>query len=227
MANIKSPFHQIGVTFKDQPILPFLENTILAKKYLKKIQGKDITKLFIGWICDRDSFFAYLYKFMKKEARDSGSTKLASKIACAGFSILLPEINNWILENALLILIIPVPSRYGVSERFATKLYEMLNKDSKKVSKIKKIFNRSDNFMEIKKIDSWKKRKQAVENLFSLRTGLDLNKYSVLLVDDIVTSGSSLRKCANILKQCGVQNIAAVSLATNLFDRYSYKTKYK
>jgi len=103
----------------------------------------------------------------------------------------------------------------------------MLKKVSKKVSKIKKIFNQSDNFMKIKKTDSWEKRKQAVKNIFSLRTGLDLNKYSVLLVDDIATSGSSLRKCANILKQCGVQNIVAVSLATNLFDGYSYKTKYK
>jgi len=87
-------FIKYGLLLKANQFYLFLENTILAKKYLKKIQGKDIIKLFIGWICDRDSFFAYLYKFMKKEARDSGSTKPASKIACAGFPISLPEINN-------------------------------------------------------------------------------------------------------------------------------------
>lgn len=225
MTNSNSPFYQIGAHFKTQPILPFQENTTLAKKYLGMIQGENVDQLFIGWICERDSFFAYLYKSMKKEARDDKSTKLASKIARAGFPVMLPKINKWILKNTLPVLIVPVPSRHGVSERFAAELYKMLDKNSKKASQVEEIFNRLDKLLEVKRIDSWAKRKRATYNLFSLKKRSNLNRYVVLLVDDIVTSGSSLRKCAGLLKQRGMKSVVAVSLTTNLFDRYSYKNK--
>lgn len=227
MTNYNTPFHQIGNYLKTQPVLPFRENNALAKKYLKAIQGKFISHIFIGWICERDSFFAYLYKSMKREARDYKSTKLASKIAHAGFPIMLTKINSWISKNNLPVLIVPVPSHHGTSERFAVELYRMLDKNSKKVSKIQEVFNLSDRSIEVKKINSWAKRNRAVGNLFSFRKRLNLNKHVVLLVDDIVTSGSSLRKCANLLKRCGAEEVAAASLATNLFDSYSYKKQKK
>ena len=225
MENFVSPFHKIGVDFKEQPILSFEKNKSVSKKYLKEVQGKDIDQLFIGWICERDSFFAYLYKYMKRKARDDKSTKLAAEIACAGFPILLSKINSWVSNNTLSVLVVPVPSRCGVSERFTSELYGMLNKSSKKNSEVRKLINRLDNLVEVKKIDSWAKRNRITNNLFSLGKTLNLNQYAVLLVDDIITSGSSLRKCADLLKQSGVENIVAVSLTTNLFDSYSYKGK--
>lgn len=221
MARSSNPFHDVGLHLKTEPIRLFRRSSLLAKKYLKTIQGKDIDPLFIGWICERGSFFAYIYKRMKKEAKDHKKTGLASKIAHAGFPVMLSEINKWISKNTLPVLIVPVPSRYGVSERFATELYVMLNKDSKKISKVEKIFTRLDKILEIKKITGWTKRNQAVENLFSVRKKEKLNQYAVLLIDDIITSGSSLRKLASLLKSHGSKNIAAVSLATNFFDSYS------
>ncbi len=227
MTSYNTPFRQIANYLKDQPILPFRENTALGRKYLKAIQGKVTSHIFIGWICERDSFFAYLYKCMKKEARDCKTTRLAAKIARAGFPIMLTKINGWISKNNLPVLVVPVPSHYGASERFAVELYKMLDKNSKKVSKIQEVFNLSDKSIEIKKIDSWVKRNRAVNGLFSFKKGLNLNQYAVLLVDDIVTSGSSLRECANLLKKCGAGKVAAVSLATNLFDNFSYRKQKK
>jgi predicted amidophosphoribosyltransferase len=217
-------FREIGKHLKDEPVLPFQESTPLSKKYLKTVKGKTIDSLFIGWICERDSFFAYLYKRMKKEAKEQKTTKIASEIARAGFPVMLHKINEWISRSQQ-ILIVPVPSRHDISETFTKELYTMLDKDSKRISKVENLFDRLDMAMEIKKINSWPKRNEAVEKLFSLDKKLDLNQYSILLVDDIVTSGSSLRKCADLLKQKGVKKIAAVSLTTNLFDKFSYTSR--
>lgn len=224
MKNLSDPFRKIGTHLKTEPIGLFKQNSQLGKKYLKVVQGKDISSLFIGWICERDSFFAYMYKRMKKEARDHKTTKLAADIAQAGFLIMLPEINKWISKSTLPILIVPVPSGHGVSERFAIELYKMLDKNSKKVSRVEKIFKRSDKVLEIKKINSWDKRSHIVENLFSLVKKEKLNQKGVLLIDDIITSGSSLRRLAKLLKSHGTKNIAAISLATNLFDNFSYRS---
>lgn len=224
MKNPNNQFHKIGTLLKTEPIRLFQKNSQLGKKYLKAVQGSNIDTLFIGWVCERDSFFAYMYKRMKKEARDYGATKLAADIAQEGFPIMLPEINKWISKNILPVLIVPVPSTHGVSERFAIELYKMLDKNSKKISSVKEIFARSEKILEIKKINSWDERSCAVENLFSLMNKEKLDQNRMLLVDDIITSGSSLRKLAKLLKSRGIKNIVAVSLATNLFDSFSYKS---
>ena len=224
MRKPRNPFYKIGTHLKTEPIGRFQQNSQLGKKYLKAVQGRDIHSLFIGWICERDSFFAYMYKRMKKETRDYGTTKLAADIAQAGFPVMLPKINKWIQRSALPMLIVPVPSRHGVSERFAIELHKMLDKDSKKTSRVKVIFKRSDKVLEIKRINNWDKRSRAVKDLFSLVKKEKLDQNSVLLIDDIITSGSSLRELARLLKSRGTKDIAAISLTTNLFDSFSYRS---
>lgn len=220
MKNQHNPFQEIGLRFKTEPVRRFKKNSQVAEKYLKIVRGNNIESLFIGWICERDSFFAYIYKRMKKEARDQRKTKIATHVAQSGFSVLLPAINKWVSKNTLPVLIVPVPSRYGVSERFATELYKMLDIESKKMSKVKEIFVRLYKNLEIKKINGWTKRNRSVKKLFSLRKNEELGQYAVLLVDDIITSGSSMRELASLLKSRGMKSIAAVSLATNLFDSF-------
>lgn len=220
MKNQSNPFHEIRLRLKTEPIRRFQKNSQVAKEYLKIVRGNSIEPLFIGWVCERDSFFAYIYKRMKKEARDHRKTKIATNVAQSGFYVLLPAINKWVLKNTLPVLIVPVPSRYGVSEKFATELYKMLDIKSKKMSKVKEIFFRLDKNLEIKRINGWTERNRSVKKLFSLRKEERLGQYAVLLVDDIITSGSSLRELASLLKSRGTKSIAAVSLATNLFDSF-------
>ena len=54
--------------------------------------------------------------------------------------------------------------------------------------------------------------------MFSLKTDQSLHKHTVLLVDDIISSGSSLRESAKLLKSAGAEKIIGIVLATNLFD---------
>lgn len=215
-----NPFHGVGLTFKTEPILCFRQNDKSASAYLNEVKGPDIERLMIGWVCDRDSFFAYLYKCMKKEAREESTTQMASQIAHAGFSKMLPDVNEWIERRSLPVLLVPVASRHGVSERFAKELHEMLGEPARRLAKVETMLHRVNKEIEIKKIKGWTDRNSSVEDLFSVSPTENLGAHSVLLVDDIVTSGASLRKSASMLRSCGANDIAAIVLATNLFDSY-------
>ncbi|NOX38284.1 MAG: ComF family protein [Calditrichaeota bacterium] len=63
-------------------------------------------------------------------------------------------------------------------------------------------------------------RRQNVANAFTLSSP-DLNAFrSVVLVDDLVTTGATMNECARTLKQAGVQHILGMAVATpvNLGD---------
>lgn len=36
---------------------------------------------------------------------------------------------------------------------------------------------------------------------------------NVLLIDDVITTGATIRECGNILKECGAANVYAASIA--------------
>lgn len=59
-------------------------------------------------------------------------------------------------------------------------------------------------------------RAERMENLrdaFRLRRGADVRGLRVLLVDDVLTTGSTLSECARVLKEAGAQSIFAATAA--------------
>jgi ComF family protein len=59
-------------------------------------------------------------------------------------------------------------------------------------------------------------RAQRMENLagaFRLRRGLDVQDWRVLLVDDVLTTGSTLSECAGVLKEHGAASVYAATAA--------------
>ncbi|MBI3318236.1 MAG: ComF family protein [Candidatus Omnitrophica bacterium] len=56
-------------------------------------------------------------------------------------------------------------------------------------------------------------RLENVRGAFSLRPGAVVQASSVLLVDDVFTTGATLEACAQVLKKTGVSRVAAVTLA--------------
>ena len=58
-----------------------------------------------------------------------------------------------------------------------------------------------------------KRRRENVKGVYAPYPGAEIRGRSVLLVDDIVTTGATLSACAAVLKQSGVREIAAVTLA--------------
>ena len=58
-----------------------------------------------------------------------------------------------------------------------------------------------------------KLRVDNVKNAFRVKPGHDITGKSVILIDDIYTTGASLSECARVLKSHGVAEVCAMTLA--------------
>lgn len=56
-------------------------------------------------------------------------------------------------------------------------------------------------------------RRQNLRNAFRLRTGQDVQGLRVLLIDDVLTTGSTLSECARVLKKAGAASVHAATAA--------------
>ncbi len=60
---------------------------------------------------------------------------------------------------------------------------------------------------------SRKDRRKNVKGAFRVSEGADLNGKSVLLVDDVYTTGATVNECANVLMEAGVVRVDVLTLA--------------
>src|SRR5437660_3564020 len=56
-------------------------------------------------------------------------------------------------------------------------------------------------------------RMQNLRNAFRLRKKADVRKLRALLIDDVLTTGSTLSECARVLKEAGAQSVYAATAA--------------
>ncbi len=56
-------------------------------------------------------------------------------------------------------------------------------------------------------------RKKNVSGAFAVRSGLDLNDKTILLIDDVMTTGATARACAAALKRGGAKSVSLLTLA--------------
>ena len=61
-------------------------------------------------------------------------------------------------------------------------------------------------------------RRRNVKGAFAVRKGHPFNEKTVLLVDDISTSGATLNECAKTLKAAGAKKVYTAVLATAFHD---------
>lgn len=66
---------------------------------------------------------------------------------------------------------------------------------------------------------SVQKRKVNIIGAFETAQGLELSNKNVLLVDDIITTGSTLNECAKVLLFANAQSVYTVCIAETLSDR--------
>lgn len=62
-------------------------------------------------------------------------------------------------------------------------------------------------------INNYKSRKLNIANAFSILPNSDIQNKTILLVDDIATTGSTLFECARVLKTAGAQEVFAIVIA--------------
>lgn len=217
--SLGNPFRQVCIDFQTEPIQAVDNDSQTVREYVKRVKGDNVADLLIGWLCIEDTFFAYLFRRMKRESRQNNNFSIAENLAENGFKSLTIRVNKWIISENRPVLIIPVASRHGVSERFAYILMKLLETSCKlSMFYTMPLQKNKQTQADIKNIVGWNNRENVVKDIFEFKdTGYELSKYSIILVDDIITSGASLRRSAEILVTNGADRILGVCLATNLY----------
>ncbi|MBI4039502.1 ComF family protein [Candidatus Daviesbacteria bacterium] len=59
---------------------------------------------------------------------------------------------------------------------------------------------------------SGKSRVKNVAGVFAIRNGIGLKDKTCLLVDDLLTTGSTMRECAKVLKKAGARRVWAMAV---------------
>jgi ComF family protein len=82
----------------------------------------------------------------------------------------------------------------------------------------------SDNLIRVKETSSQinlnkKEREENVRGAFSLKEKENIKGKNILLIDDVYTTGSTVRECAKILKKFGAKKINVLTLAKGGFSQ--------
>ena len=121
--------------------------------------------------------------------------------------------NNLDYEGIDVISCVPLSKKrfrkrgYNQSRLLAKEISERLGIPEKELLKKNK-----DNLAQ-SKTKSSKERLINVAGVYSMQRAADVNRKTVLLVDDIVTTGATISECARILRRAGAERVFAVTYA--------------
>jgi len=119
--------------------------------------------------------------------------------------------NNFQLEN---FIFMPVPLH------IKRENFRGFNQSQKILQEFSKFFKITINTKDLIKIKNTKaqaklnekERKENIKGSFDWK-GLDLNEKNIILIDDVVTTGSTLNECAQVLKNNGAEKILGLVIA--------------
>jgi len=122
----------------------------------------------------------------------------------------LKKSENW--NNFDFVVPVPLHKRrllkrgYNQSEWLSKGIAEVLEKPLKTDILVRDKYNLTQTKKD--KAQRW----ENVEGIFSVEKGVDLSNKNILLVDDIVTTGSTIESCVNALNKAGCTSISLATL---------------
>ena len=161
---------------------------------------KQINNIYYFWNYDRD------FKLLISKLKFRGQKDIAKDIAGLTESGV-----RFVLEKEKIDYIIPVPiSAERRAERGFNQTEVLLEELKLQYLKIRRIKNTKKMFMILEE----NKRNQNIKNSFFINDEINLGNKNILLFDDIVTTGATLREIkSEILKKYRVNKIAVLTLA--------------
>ena len=194
------------VFFRDTDLLTGenLADTDISEKTLEtfRLRGslKQINNIYYFWNYDRD------FKLLISKLKFRGRKSIAKDIAG-----LIESGVKFVLERENIDYIIPVPiSAQRESERGFNQTEVLLDALKIQYLKIRRVKNTKKMF----KILEENKRNKNIKNSFFINNEIDLSNKNILLFDDIVTTGATLREIkSEILKKYRVNKITVLTLA--------------
>lgn len=186
------------------------------------------------WICDKclggleksyenkDAFITSLFNYKDPRVRKIIWFIKFNKKHSVLDDIRLPikdHILNFITKNKLSekeIVVIPIPLTKRSLHKRGYNQAVLISETLNKIPEIKIVTNvlfKTKNHLPQNKIKNRQERMNNVINSFGLKNGEKIKDKIILLVDDVSTTGATLREARNILKENGAKKVYAFTLA--------------
>lgn len=168
--------------------------------YKRKCSLKQINNIYYFWNYDKN------FKILISKLKFRGNKSIANEI-----SYLIRDGVSFVLLKEKIDFIIPVPiSTERKAERGFNQVEVILDKLKLQYLKMDRIKNTKKMF----RILEENKRDENVKNSFLMCKDTDLNNKNILLFDDIITTGSTLREIKKeLLKSYNVNKVTVLALA--------------
>lgn len=182
-------------------MLPYLPGEI-AETYERTIRGAVLDNVFVSWLYSRRGPLAMALKHAK--GRVPGDREAAVEALCGiAWANSAPAIKNWARGED--VAVVPIPGAGDLAGALARDLcgrqmghFYLADVLARPVGS------------EVKDLP-WSERDEHVKSKFFLAERPVLQ--SVLLIDDVVTSGATARECARLLRNRGSVRVAIASIA--------------
>jgi len=180
---------------------------LLADEYSRKFKNSDlISGLYSHLVFIKDSEIQTIIHSLKYQQKFLIG-KMLGKLAANGA---LDKINSWKC-NA----IIPIPlHKLKKTKRGYNQAY-FISKGIADIIELPVVSNaiKRIKFTETQTKLNIKERENNVYNAFKIRNKNRIKNKNLILVDDVITTGATIKECAKILKENGAKNIFAISVA--------------
>ena len=113
-------------------------------------------------------------------------------------------------------MIVPIPMTKTLTNRRLTNHAEFISKEIQKaISKpIHNILEK--NARKSQKSFSGEYRRSYIKGKITLKKNISVNNKSILLVDDVLTTGATIREGARILKKAGAREVVCFTLTKDI-----------
>ena len=86
---------------------------------------------------------------------------------------------------------------------------------------VKNVLQKRDNVLAQHTL-SMQDRKKNVKDAFSIMADADVKDKNILLIDDIVTTGSTLISCCKVLRDAGAQRVVCATVCKSMLDQKAF-----
>ncbi|MBT8386571.1 MAG: ComF family protein [Ignavibacteria bacterium] len=183
------------------------DNELIKAEYTRKFKNDRIIEDFSSlYIFESDKAFQNIIHSIKYNKKFLAGILLGRLLAEA----LEEKINTWKID-----LIIPVPLHQLKKSERGYNQSEYIAKGISKRSRIKMQNNAISRvrYTQSQTTMTLKEREQNIENAFKVKRKKNIKGKTLLLVDDVITTGATVKECGKVLKDSGANTIYACSTA--------------
>lgn len=183
------------------------DSIFLQSEFDRKFKGKKIITAFISqYIFEKDKELQHIIHALKYDKKFLIGKFLGKNLG-GEFS---NQLKNWNID-----LIVPIPlHQLKKAERGYNQSYYIakgisnackINLSSSAVKRVR--FTQSQTTMTLKE------REENIDGAFKVRETSDVKSKTILLVDDVMTTGATINECGKVLLQAGANKIYAATVA--------------